>query len=126
MDTFKIVLATTDLRLRDVKTKLKEAGFGNAKWRKLGEELGLRKGTLDVIETNHPRDADRCCEECLEKWLQRADDVDKCHGMPTYSSLADALDKIDQKDVADKIRKYIAHMYFLNIKSPPVAMRVHW
>lgn len=93
--------------------KLKEADFDNCNWRVLGHELGLRQGTLNVIETNYPRDTNRCHDECLIKWLQRADDVDTCHGVPTYSSLADALDSIDQKNVVDKIRKY----YYLTIIS---------
>lgn len=88
-----------------MKRKLQNANFDNTMWRVLGLELGLQQGTLNVIENNHPRDTDRCHVECLTKWLQRADDVDKCHGVPTYKSLAAALDKINRKDVADKIRK---------------------
>ena len=88
-----------------MKENLQNANFDNTKWRELGLQLGLRQGTLNVIENNHPRDTDRCHDECLTKWLERADNVDKCHGVPTYSSLADALDMINQKDVTDKIRK---------------------
>ena len=76
----------------------------------LGQELGLRQGTLNVIEKDCPRDTDRCHDVCLTKWLERADDVDTCHGVPKYCSLADALDKINQKDVADKLRKYILYL----------------
>ena len=88
-----------------MKENLQNANFDNTKWRELGLQLGLRQGTLNVIENNHPRDTDRCHDECLTKWLERADNVDKCHGVPTYSSLADALHMINQKDVTDKIRK---------------------
>ena len=88
-----------------MKERLRNACFGNDMWKELGLELGLQPGTLGVIENNHSRNADRCHDECLTKWLQRADNVDKCHGVPTYSSLADALDEISRKDVADKIRK---------------------
>ena len=91
--------------MREVKERLRNAHFGNDMWKELGLELGLRQGTLNVIENNQSRNADRCHDECLTKWLQRADDVDKCLGVPTYRSLADALVKINRKDVADKIRK---------------------
>ena len=103
MALFKIVLTIDDLR--DVKKKLKNADFNNADWRKLGEELGLRKGTLDRIEKEHQGDIDRCLEECLSKWLLRNDDVDACHGKPTYNSLKKALEEIDMRAVAENIRK---------------------
>ena len=92
-----------------MKTKLKGASFDNAKWRELGQKMGLRPGTLNVIEQNYPKDANRCLDECLTKWLDRADDVDD-KGMPTYNVLATALDNIGQKAQADDIRKYIFHI----------------
>ena len=101
--------------MRDVKIFLKEADFDNTNWRVLGQELGLRQGTLNVIEKDCPRDTDRCHDVCLTKWLERADDVDTCHGVPKYCSLADALDKINQKDVADKLRKYILYYNYCTI-----------
>ena len=99
--------------LNDVLTKLRNADYDNTKWRKLGLELGLRAGTLAVIDQNYPRDADRCLDECLTKWLQRADNVDE-YGMPTYNVLATALYNIDQKASAAYIRKYIFHTYNSN------------
>ena len=91
-------------------TKLKNAKFNNANWRMLGLQLGLHKRTLDVIDSNHPRDTDRCHMECLTNWLTRDDDVDK-QGKPTYNVLATALDNIGMKNQADYIRKYIFHIY---------------
>ena len=91
-------------------TKLRDASFSNANWRELGLKLGLRPGTLAVIDQQNQKDPNRCHTECLTKWLQRADDVDD-YGKPTYNVLADALDKVDdQKDQADYIRKYIIHI----------------
>ena len=88
-----------------MKIKLNIAKFDNTEWKALGLALGLQMRTLNVIEKDHPNNTNGCHDECLTKWLQRADDVDTHHGVPTYSSLADALDKINQKDVADKICK---------------------
>ena len=103
MTLFKIALTIHDSR--DVMKKLKDADFNNADWRKLGEELGLRKGTLDRIEKEHQGDIDKCFDECLSNWLLRNDDVDACHGKPTYNSLEKALKEIDMVAVADNIRK---------------------
>ena len=68
----------------------------------LGLKLGLKKNTLDAIETNYPRDAHRCLIECLSKWLERADDVDS-KGGATWDSLSDALRSMDEIAVADKL-----------------------
>ena len=102
MTLFKIALTTRDLR--DVMKNLKDADFKNSDWRKLGKELGLRKGTLDEIEDEH-KDINRRLEECLDKWLLIADDVNACHGTPSYSSLKKALEEISMKAVANNIRK---------------------
>uniref|UniRef100_A0A1X7T3S4 Death domain-containing protein n=1 Tax=Amphimedon queenslandica TaxID=400682 RepID=A0A1X7T3S4_AMPQE len=92
--------------LGDVIQKLEDAHFRKADWDKLGISLGLHKNTLDVISANERGDVDRCFTECLVKWLSRADDVDsKCNGKPSYSSLADALDRMgNNKNQADYIR----------------------
>ena len=95
--------------MNDVLTKLRNTDFDNTKWRALGLELGLHERTLNVIDTTHPRNADRCHMECLAKWLTRVDDVDK-QGKPTYNVLADALDAINHKASAAYIRKYIFHI----------------
>ena len=94
-------------------TTLKKASFDNTKWRELGGELGLRPGTLNVIEQNYPRDANRCLDECLTKWLQGADDVND-KGLPTYNVLANALDAKEQTAAARYIRKYIFCSYSSN------------
>ena len=70
----------------------------------LGLKLGLKKNTLDAIETNYPRDVHRCLIECLSKWLERADAVDS-KGGATWDSLSDALRSMDENAVADKLDK---------------------
>ena len=108
MNTFEIELTIGDLR--SVKENLKKAYFDNSNWKALGQQLGLQQRTLNVIDCNNPKNTDECYDECLTKWLQRADDVDK-YGIPKYSSLAAALDKMDMKDVANEIRKYILYYF---------------
>lgn len=97
--------------LIDVKTKLGEAKFNRAEWRELGEQLGLSGARMDEIQADHPLNNQRCYTECLNKWLQRVDNVDKmCNKKPTLSSLADALERMHRKDVAKALRKYTLHI----------------
>ena len=77
-----------------MKEKLKDARFNKTDWRELGGSLGLHKHTLNMISEDQRGDVNKCFTECLAKWLNRADDVDS-KGKPTFSSLADALDKMD-------------------------------
>ena len=78
--------------------------FSEEKWLKLGLKLGLYKPTLSTIEANHPRDVGRCLIECLTKWLERSDKVNE-KGVPTLSRLADALEEIGDKKIAEELRK---------------------
>ena len=86
---------------------LKVARFGNTDWRELGGTLGLHDRTLRMISINERGDVNSCFRECLVKWLQRADGVDGV-GKPSLSTLADALDKMDDcKNQADYISECI-------------------
>lgn len=86
---------------KKVKKTLKDAGFDNCDWRKLGEELGIEDRTMNKIEQNNPRDIDRQHSDCIEKWLNGAADKDR-----TYNSLADALENIEYTAAASYIREH--------------------
>ena len=58
---------------------------GRAKWYDIGLELGLKAGTLDAIQLDHPCDTNHCFRATLKEWLSRAD------LQPSWSSLATAL-----------------------------------
>ncbi|XP_019863063.1 PREDICTED: uncharacterized protein LOC109591903 [Amphimedon queenslandica] len=69
-----------------------------------GLHLGLSRPTLDVIEANNKRNVNKCLSECLEVWVEQADDV-KSKGGPTYDTLMEALRMMGNNAVADEIER---------------------
>uniref|UniRef100_A0A1X7TJB8 Death domain-containing protein n=1 Tax=Amphimedon queenslandica TaxID=400682 RepID=A0A1X7TJB8_AMPQE len=98
------VLHIEDLKF--VLDSLNEALLSQKEWKPLGDALGLYHHTLLAIEHNNRGIDQYCLRECLEKWLNRADNVD-ARGGPTIISLHNALESIDEKAAADYIRKNI-------------------
>ena len=87
--------------MNKVLTALKNGHF-NGRWEHLGLQLGLYNPTLSKIQADN-RSNNACLTECIAKWLQRADAVDS-KGGANYVTLAEALEKMDQKNTADHIR----------------------
>lgn len=73
-------------------------------WDDLGLYLGLHYTTIKKIRIDERDRADACLKECLAAWLSRKDEVD-AQGGPTWSSLAKALDQINQPIIATHIRR---------------------
>ena len=89
--------------LQKVLQLLREGGF-NGDWEGLGLELGLYKQpTLSNIQHSCTKGGEAALRECLTAWLQKADAVDE-YGGATYVSLANAVERLNQKAVADDIR----------------------
>ena len=63
----------------------------------LGGTLGLRWPNLKSMKM--------LCQDLVEAWLNRADNVLATSGQPTWRSLIKALDEIGQKGTADKMSK---------------------
>lgn len=85
-----------DIRnLNEVLVHLRDRLFNNRCWRDLGLELGIFSNTLDTIEEDHPRNAKRCLQECLSKWLRGADGV-RAKGRITLARLNLAITSIEQ------------------------------
>ena len=81
--------------LVDIIDALEGSGFTISKWHKLGLQLRILNSNLNTIETNYPKDVDRCLVECLVKWLKT--------GKATYTGLAEALKKMGEGAAADHI-----------------------
>lgn len=76
--------------------------FPLSRWFILGLRLGLLYPTLKDIEASHRNDAERCLIDCLAKWLERVDMVDK-YGDTTFETLVFALKELGEDTIAAKI-----------------------
>ena len=75
---------------------LKKGGFTTTDWHSLGLQLTIKYDDLNNIEHNYPQNVERCLTECIVKWLEM--------GKATYTGLAKALKKMENKAAADHIR----------------------
>ncbi|XP_019862002.1 PREDICTED: uncharacterized protein LOC109590543 [Amphimedon queenslandica] len=93
-------LTITDLP--EVLQLLRRHGYSGVSYN-LGLYLGLSSTTLDAIRRNSKEDSERCLRQCLTKWLQKADNVQKTKSGPSIYSLVSALRKLGENGVADRI-----------------------
>ena len=76
-------------------------------WHDLGLGLGLYQPTLEDIKEDYNGDSKKCFRECMSAWLKGKDKVRE-KGGPSWSTLALALDKEEQCQIAASIReKYL-------------------
>ena len=78
--------------------------FPNHRWSPLGLQLGLLHPTLLTIGAKCREDPENCLQECLARWLSKADIVTES-GVPTWESLASALEKIGEVSAAEEIKE---------------------
>ena len=90
-------LDTTELA--DIISALKKSNFDSSKWNKLCLNIGLYEITINEIKSDESGSDDRL-RSCLNKWLNRVDQVDD-KGGATWESLGNALVAIGQKPVAE-------------------------
>ena len=79
---------------------LERNDFPNSYWKELGRQLGLDDATLDDIDEEYGTLKERF-KKCMHTWLTSRDSEKQ---VKTWKTLADALDRMGQKKVADKIR----------------------
>ena len=100
-----VIIILDVANLKDIIEALKKGLFPNHRWSPLGLQLGLLQPTLSDIRAKYRDDPESCLQECLTLWLSKADKVTES-GDPTWDSLADALHKIGENVVADKIKEF--------------------
>ena len=89
--------APTPLTLKEIQNKLNE--IAAAKWYQLGIQLEIPVATLSTIESDHPRDAQRCMTEMLVQWLRNAPEC-------SWQKLTEALEAMGgYRALVEKLRK---------------------
>ena len=71
-------------------------------WKRLGLTLGLLYRTLTRIEKNRQLQQDDCISDMLSAWLEQQDNVSQ-RGVPSWSVLRAALQRIGEHELADRI-----------------------
>ena len=84
---------------------MKQGYFPDDRWLPLGLQLGLLQPTLSSIRAKHREDPESCLQDCLTRWLSKADRVADSGG-PTWDSLSSALEKIGEVSTAEKIKEF--------------------
>uniref|UniRef100_A0A1X7TQI9 Uncharacterized protein n=1 Tax=Amphimedon queenslandica TaxID=400682 RepID=A0A1X7TQI9_AMPQE len=86
-------------------------------WHRLGLQLGLYDPRLVDIDERHRGDPVKCFHACMSAWLRGEDKVREKEG-PSWSSLAIALDTIEEKCIATNIRDKYCTSKDLIARSP--------
>uniref|UniRef100_A0A1X7UB74 Death domain-containing protein n=2 Tax=Amphimedon queenslandica TaxID=400682 RepID=A0A1X7UB74_AMPQE len=106
-NVFNTDVTTIKLDIKDLVTIIEELTILNqldcTKWIQFGLHLGLYDPRLKTIETDYKGKTVECFHECMSAWLRGEDKVRE-KGGPSWSSLATALDTIEEKSIATNIR----------------------
>ena len=88
---------STPLTLTEIQNELSEVTA--AKWHHLGIQLEIPPATLSTIESDHPRDAQRCMTEVITRWLRNAPEH-------SWEKLTEALEAMGgYKVLVEKLRR---------------------
>ena len=73
-------------------------------WKRLGLTLGLLyRPTLTGIATYRREKPAECIKDMLTAWLEQQDNVSQRGGVPSWSVLRAALQRIGEHELADRI-----------------------
>uniref|UniRef100_A0A1X7TRE8 Uncharacterized protein n=1 Tax=Amphimedon queenslandica TaxID=400682 RepID=A0A1X7TRE8_AMPQE len=97
--TIKLDIKDLDIVIEEL-TILNHYGYSN--WYEFGLHLGLYDPTLNAIKKDHG-ESKPCLIQCMSAWLRGEDKVSE-KGGPSWSSLATALDTLEEKSIATNIR----------------------
>ncbi|XP_019859797.1 PREDICTED: uncharacterized protein LOC109588044 [Amphimedon queenslandica] len=98
---------TIKLDIKDLDVVIEELTILNqlncTKWFQFGLYLGLYDPRLVNIDIDYRGHSEKCFHACMSAWLRGEDKVRE-KGGPSWSSLATALDTIEEKSIASYIR----------------------
>lgn len=89
----RVYFPAPSLTLREIQNELTEV----TDWHSLGVQLGVPKGALNIIGSNHPHDAKRCISEVITSWLENAQER-------SWEKIAQACEMMDRRVLAEKLR----------------------
>uniref|UniRef100_A0A1X7T081 Phosphomevalonate kinase n=1 Tax=Amphimedon queenslandica TaxID=400682 RepID=A0A1X7T081_AMPQE len=89
--------------LDSILTELDQGQFSEVKWEDFGLKAGLSQNTLEKIKTDSRGDTHQCLKKCLSCWLRREDNIDD-KGKPSWRRLAEILEELGERALADTIR----------------------
>ena len=75
-------------------------------WQTLGLVLGLHYSTLEKIGNDHHNRIDKCKIAMLAAWLEQEDNLPQ-KPVPSWSVLQNALRRMRENELADRIMDYI-------------------
>ena len=81
-------------------------------WRTIATNLRLKNGSMNTIESNHPKDAMRCLQLATRDWLKLNYES---NGRPSWRMLAKAVHKLDGRLFDRIVREHPADTYVINI-----------
>lgn len=84
---------------------MKKRQYTGFSYNKLGHSLGISKEKLESIKRNHGGDIDLCLLECLSAWLCTNRYQDEEGRGPTWETLVEGLEGIDEETIAHGIYK---------------------
>ncbi|XP_019857287.1 PREDICTED: uncharacterized protein LOC105314250 [Amphimedon queenslandica] len=106
-EDFNTPLTMTKLDIKDLDIVIKELTSDQhlpcSVWHALGLQLGLYDDRLKDIKADYHGQSVHCFRECMSAWLRGEDKVRE-KGGPSWSSLATALDTIEEKSIASYIK----------------------
>lgn len=98
-----ISFIATDIQdLNNILQFLSDEYYCATSWQRLGLALGIYETTLKVIECDvrsKGGGTQACLRECISVWLRQVDKV-RVYGVPSWVTLAKALDAIDECYIA--------------------------
>ena len=91
-------VASETMTIPELRMLLRELRRVADKWEDIGIELRIEEGQLMKIKLDNADKCEACLREMLRVWLH-------CVAPPpSWSAMADALDEVEQQDIATHLR----------------------
>ncbi len=86
-----------ELNIDSVLDAFKDTGYSDSKLGAFGRALNLRQADIDKFLANHPKDKEQVRLKIVDYWLKNCSE-------PQWDILADAADKLQERNLAVRLR----------------------